>query len=116
MVRLTFSHTRDIFDGTKFKPWVYKLFPGARFDSCKWGDWYPTIKVPYEQFEAQYKNIPVRVQAKIAEIECRPSIIDFLAYHVYRVHRITNLHPDFEKYTGRQSYGNKVEEIIDIPN
>ena len=114
MIQLTFVHSRDVFVGTKFKSWIYELFPKARFDSCMWGQWYPTIKIPYDQFRENYKNIPSTAQNKIAGIKCDPSFLACLAYDIRPVNKITNLHPDFEKYTGRENYGKVVEEIIAI--
>ena len=119
MVLLTFEHSRNVFQGEKFKPWIYKVFPSARFDSFKWGQWYPTIKIPFDEFRDNHKNIPETAQRKIAGIKTDTGtgaveLLTFLCHDVRPVNRITNLHPDFEKVTGRECYGKYVEEIIDI--
>lgn len=120
MVKITFEHSHDVFNGTKFRGWIYKLFPSARFDGFKWGNWYPTINVPFEEFRENYKNIPEYAAKKIAAIRTdfgndKTKILSCLVYDVRPINKITNLHPDFEKHTGRERYGKYVEEVIEIP-
>lgn len=114
MVHLTLVHGNDVFNRNEFRGWVKKYFPTAKFDSFKWNRWYPTIKIHYDEFTDNHKNLPQWVQNKIAGIKCNPNLIEFLSCGVHPINKITNLHPDFEKYTGRDRYGNSVEEVIEI--
>ena len=117
MIQLTFEHTRNVFSGTEFTSWIKKLFPNAKFTRCMCGDWYPTIEIPLDEFTANHKNIPESAQNKIAGIKTnfgQVSLLDWIVNRVVPIHKITNLHPDFEKHTGRESYGNKVEEVIEV--
>ena len=119
MVNVTFQHNRNIFKKNKFQKWIYKLFPSAKFDGTMWGEWYPTIKIPFPEFRANYKNMPSHIQNKIAGINTptikgQKGFLVCLVHDVRPINKITNLHPDFKKYTGRETYGNKVEEVIEI--
>ena len=116
MVHLTLLHDRDLFNGNEFHKWVYRLFPNAKFDGYMRGRWFPTLIIPFHEFRDNYKNIPLSTQSKIAGIETKNlSILSYLSSSTFPIHRITNLHPDFKKVTGRDNYGEKVQEILDVP-
>jgi hypothetical protein len=115
MVHLTFVHDRDIFTKNKFRNWVYKYFPSAKFDCYQHGRWYPSIKIPYDEFRENHKNLPQSVQNKIAGIKCEPCLMTYLIHGIRPIYRITNLHWEFEKYTGRKpDITKRVTEIVEI--
>lgn len=69
MIYLTFYHSREIFKGSKFAPWVTKLFPnGVKFEGTGCGNYSPTIVVTLEDFEDAKNCIPtknlIRIQGK----------------------------------------------------
>lgn len=42
---LTYNHTRDLFKGDKFKPFVYKYFKDYKFLGTESGNWSPKISI-----------------------------------------------------------------------
>ncbi len=54
---LTYKHTRDLFSGSGFKPWVKKYFPDAQFDGTEYGNWNPSILVG--NYEEVKNNLPI---------------------------------------------------------
>ncbi len=42
---LTYTHGRDIFKGSDFKPFVHKYFKDVRFEGFESGNWHPTISI-----------------------------------------------------------------------
>lgn len=118
MVYITFLHNRDVFTKNLFNEWVYRLFPSAKFKGTMYGSWYPTICVSYEDFRKNNTDMPVGAQSKIAKIEVEYirdtyilQILEHFACGISEYIAITNLHPEFEEHTGREKYGNKVEEV-----
>lgn len=66
MLHLTFIHTRNLFTGNSFKPWVKKLFPSARFEGCASGSLFPVISVPFLEFESGKDRMPLANLIKIS--------------------------------------------------
>ena len=61
MIYLTFYHSREIFVGHKFAPWVVRLFPnGVKFEGTRSGNYEPTISVTIADFEDARDIIPTR--------------------------------------------------------
>lgn len=42
---LTYTHTRSLFTGNKFKPFVHKYFKDVKFLGCESGNWEPKISI-----------------------------------------------------------------------
>ena len=42
---LTYTHTRNLFKGTEFKPFVRKYFKDVKFIGCDSGNWWPSIEI-----------------------------------------------------------------------
>lgn len=61
MIYLTFYHSRNIFKGNKFQPWIKRLFPdGVNFEGCESGNYSPTISIHLTDFEKAKKSIPTK--------------------------------------------------------
>ena len=74
MIHLTFYHSREIFKGSEFAPWVTKLFPqGVKFEGTECGNYSPTISVTLRDFENAKDRIPTRnltrIQGKFNTLE-----------------------------------------------
>jgi len=60
MIYLTFVHSRELFTGANFKPWVKRLFPSVKFEGCKTANYEPTISVSLIDFERAKECIPTK--------------------------------------------------------
>ena len=79
MIHLTYTYNRDIFTKGEFKPWIQKLFPGAKFDGFEYGRSNPTIAVHVVDFEKHKDDIPT---ANLIQIEGGGNVIEHLALGV----------------------------------
>lgn len=43
--QLTYTHTRNLFKRTEFKPFVNKYFKDVKFEGCSSGNWEPSITI-----------------------------------------------------------------------
>jgi len=74
MIKLTFFHSRDIFNKDKFHNWITELFgENVSFDGCEFGNYYPTIRISHIDFEKQKTKIPatnlIKIKGKFGVLE-----------------------------------------------
>jgi hypothetical protein len=59
---LTYNHSRNIFEGAGFKPFVNKYFKDVKFEGFGCGYWFPTISISGTIGNVQIKDLPKSYQ------------------------------------------------------
>jgi len=59
---LTYNHSRDVFSGADFKPFVKEYFKDIKFEGFDCGCWYPTISISGTIGNIRIKDLPKSYQ------------------------------------------------------
>jgi hypothetical protein len=59
---LTYNHSRNLFDGCAFKPFVHKYFEDVKFEGFGCGYWFPTISISETVGNIRIKDLPKSYQ------------------------------------------------------
>jgi len=66
---LTYNHSRNLFNGGSFKPFVKKYFEDVKFEGFGCGYWFPTISISGTVGNVRIKNLqksyqPMKIESK----------------------------------------------------
>ena len=75
---LTYTHTRNLFIKTKFKPFVNKYFKDVRFLGCEYGNWEPSISISNWE-EIKYQLPKYAIPAKV-ELDKNISFLEAISF------------------------------------
>lgn len=106
-IRITFRHSRNLFNKELFKGWVYRVFDFTtedekrpiRFEGCEHGNNYPIISMSLMTFENVKNQIPESVAKNIVRIRGIFNVLEFLTFGVN----------DFDNDLRDESFMNRVE-------
>ena len=63
--RLTYTHGRNLFTDSQFKPFVQKWFKDVEFEGFEFGNWYPSIIIT--NWDEVKNQLPKSYQPKKTE-------------------------------------------------
>ncbi len=61
-IYLTYNHSRNLFSGGSFKPFVRKYFEDVKFEGYGCGYWFPTISISGTVGNVKIKDLPKSYQ------------------------------------------------------
>ena len=97
MISLTFIHGRDVFQKNEWKVALKRMFPSIRFDGFMWGNWYPTVLIPVNEWmESESEFGRTHFAKKVTRCKGEFNVIEMVCLGIRDFDNILEGHPNHQ--------------------